>query len=363
MKSRIWFIGLTLILLASCTASPTPPITAPLSTNTPQANIPTLDSGSSHAFTEEETATLNSLKQVDDYPLYTMQFIGSYSYHASLSGIPDWPKIVDVSKQESCQVNWGCSLFAALGDESDRLYGRNFDWQFSPALLLFTDPPDGYASVSMVDIEYLDFGGKRSQNLTGLPLADRRALLDAPSLPFDGMNEKGLVVGMAAIPEQDMPYDPQKKTLDELEVIREILDHAGTVDEAIAILGNYNIDMGSVPIHYLVASTAGESALVEFYQGKMIVFRNETPWQVTTNFLVASTNGDTQGQCWRYDRVDERLKQLGGQISSKDALHLLEDVSQENTQWSIVYHMTSGDMEVVMGRNYLGTIHTFHLRE
>jgi hypothetical protein len=250
-----------------------------------------------------------------------------------------------------------------VGDEENRLLGRNFDWHFSPALLLFTDPADGYASVSMVDIEYLGFGGELSANITDLPLEERRSLLDAPSLPFDGMNEKGLAVGMAAVPAGDMPYDPQKKTLDELEVIREVLDHAGTVDEAIEILGSYNIDMGSVPIHYLIASEAGESAVVEFYNGEMVVFRNEAIWQVATNFLLASTNGNEQGQCWRYDLIEQRLNELEGRVSQKNALRLLEAVSQDHTQWTIVYHMTSGDLEVVMGRDYSGKPYTFHLEQ
>jgi penicillin V acylase-like amidase (Ntn superfamily) len=116
--------------------------------------------------------------------------------------------------------------------------------------------------------------------LTDIPLEERRALLDAPSMPFDGMNEKGLAVGMAAVPPGDMPYDPWKTTLNELEVIREILDHAATVDEAIDILGSFNIDMGEVPIHYLIASASDGSALVEFYRGEMVVFRNESPCQV-----------------------------------------------------------------------------------
>ncbi len=255
----------------------------------------------------------------------------------------------------------GCSLFATLGDEDNRLLGRNFDWHFSPAVLLFTDPADGYASVSMVDIEYLGFEGDLSRNLTDLPLEERRALLDAPSLPFDGMNENGLAIGMAAVPEEEMPYDPQKKTLDELKVIREVLDHAGTVDEAIEILGNYNIDMGSVPIHYLIASASGESAVVEFYKGELIVFRNKTNWQVTTNFLLASTNGNPQGQCWRYDLIEKRLNELKGRVSSKNAFYLLEDVSQDITQWSILYNLSAGKLEVVMGRNYSEIPFTFYL--
>ena len=351
MKTKTLMIAL--VLLASCSA--------PHLSETSQTFQPTPLSDSNNLFTDEEGATLNSLEQVDDHPLYTMRYVGHYPAQARSYEPSDLSKQAIVSAQTSCRAAWGCSLFAALGDEENRLFGRNFDWHFSPALLLFTDPPDGYASVSMVDIAYLGFEGERSKNLTDLPLEERRALLEAPSLPFAGMNEKGLAVGMAAVPAEDMPFDPQKKTLDELEVIRELLDHAGTVDEAIDILGSFNIDMGSVPIHYLIASASGDSALVEFYRGEMMVFRNESTWQVATNFLLSSTSGHAQGQCWRYDLIEQRLGAHGGQMSSEDAFHLLEDVSQDSTQWSIVYHMTSGDLAVVMGRDYAGTIHTFNL--
>ena len=343
-------IILPILLLCSCGSSQTQPISPP--TSLVESTL---------APAEAEVVTLQSLKQVDDYPLYTMRYFGTYPGHAHSNEPPDHSQPTIASAQRSCRFTWGCSLFAALGDEENRIFGRNFDWNFSPALLLFTDPADGYASVSMVDIEYLGFAGEHSRNLTDLPLEERRALLDAPSLPFYGMNEKGLAVGMAAIPREAMPHDPQKKTLDELEVIREILDHAGTVEEAVEILGSYNIDMGSVPIHYLIASASGASAVVEFYQGEMVVFRNETQWQVATNFLLASTNGEEQGQCWRYDLIEQRLKESKGRVSSEDASRLLEDVSQDSTQWSILYNLTSGDLNIVMGRGYSETTHTFHL--
>jgi hypothetical protein len=135
---------------------------------------------------DDETATLNSLEQVDNYPLYTMHYIGSYAEQARSYRTVAPPNVFLPSAQGICQANWGCSLFAALGDKEDRLFGRNFDWQFSPALLLFTDPPDGYASVSMVDIEYLGFTGDRSKKLADLPLAERRNLLDKSVAEFSG---------------------------------------------------------------------------------------------------------------------------------------------------------------------------------
>ncbi len=264
---------------------------------------------------------------------------------------------------------WACSLFAALGDADEMFYGRNFDWEYSPALLLFTDPPDGYASVSMVDIAYLGFGGDRAGTLTAMPLAERRSLLDAPFLPFDGMNEHGLAIGMAAVPPGQMRSDPDKETIGSLMMMREVLDHASNVDEAIAIFHNYNIDMeGGPSIHYLIADSSGRSVLVEFYQGEMVVFPNETAWHLATNFLRASAGAsaegpalsEVEGECWRYDRISQRLTEAQGRMTAQDAVDLLAEVSQESTQWSVVYGMSSGDIHVTMGREY-DDVHTLHL--
>ena len=258
---------------------------------------------------------------------------------------------------------WGCSLFAALGDPSAMLFGRNFDWQFSPAVLLFTHPSDGYASVSMVDFTYLGFQGKQVHELVELPLSERRTLLEAPLMPFDGMNEHGLAAGMAAVPPGNMPVDSHKETIDSIMVIRLMLDHARDVDEALAILSAYNLDFaGGPPLHYLLADANGNAILVEFYQGELHVLSNRNPWHLATNFLVSSTGDSPQDHCWRYDCISERLSSSGGILSVESAIDLLSQVSQDITQWSIVYGLQSGRISVVMGRDYENT-HVFNLRD
>lgn len=311
-------------------------------------------------------ATLNSLEQVDDYPLYTMHYYGAYDPGvSSIEGV-EWLASANQSPSlTALSPAWACSLFAALGDGDNMLYGRNFDWEYSPAVLLFTDPPDGYASVSMVDIAYLGFGGTKAVALTDLPLIERRGLLDAPRLPFDGMNEHGLVVGIAAVPPGQMQPDPHKETTGSLMVVRKMLDQASTVDEAVAILQSYNIDFrGGPPLHYLLADPSGHSVLVEFYQGEMVIIPNETLWHLATNFLRASAGESAEGRCWRYDRISRRLTETEGQITVQDAMNLLAEVSegdkQEGTQWSVVYEMSTGDVNVTMERRY-NNIHTFHL--
>jgi len=303
---------------------------------------------------DDEIASLNSLEQVDDYPLYTMRYYGEYDQQL-VSIINDRAMLEHLQPNLPTmrQPAWGCSLFAALGEDEDMQFGRNFDWDYSPALLLFTQPQDGYASVSMVDIAYLGFGDARAHGLTELPLKERSALLDAPSLPFDGMNEHGLAVGMAAVSSGEMKSNPSKATIGSLMVIRYILDYARNVDEAIAILESHNIDFeGGPAIHYLIADPSGRAALVEFYQGEMVVIPNKEPWHQATNFLRAGAGESPEGRCWRYDRISENLSASRGKLTAQGAMELLADVSQEGTQWSIVYGISESSVNVVMGRNY-----------
>ena len=310
-------------------------------------------------------ATLASLKQVDEYPLYTMRYYGTYEGAASSSQVVArllgavGPHHDGAGERPA----WACALFAALGDEENMFYGRGFDWEYSPAILLFTDPPDGYASVSMVDFAYLGFASPtQARGLLDLPLARRAPLLNAPFMPFDGMNERGLAVGMAAVPASQMPRDPSKETIGSLQVIREMLDHAANVDEAVSVLQRYNVGMeGGPPLHYLIADSTGRAVLVEFYEGEMVVIPNEEPWHLATNFLRTAAGDDPQSQCPRYAHNYERLAEAQGRTTLQEAMETLQGVAQPSTQWSIVYGMSSGEVEVVMGKKY-GEGHRLQMR-
>ncbi len=142
--------------------------------------------------------------------------------------------------------------------------------------------------------------------------------------------------------------------------MRLMLDHAANVDEAVTLLQRYNIEWGSGPaLHYLIADRSGRAVLVEFYQGETHVIPNDQSWHLATNFVISAVRGRTAGQCPRYDTLDQRLSTAQGQLTSQAALSLLGDVAQANTQWSIVYGLSTGEVTVSMGREYSRT-HTFH---
>jgi hypothetical protein len=323
-------------------------------TPSPTATDP--DDGAAQRSLTDVSATLGSLQKVDDYPLYTMRYYGPYTQTAASL------EVAEEATRRPAYRGWACSLFAALGDGRRRVYGRNFDWRYSPALLLFTDPPDGYASVSMVDLAYL-VDPADILRLTDLALEDRKALLDAPFWPFDGMNEHGLVIGMAAVPESEMPHKTGRETIDSLGIIREMLDHARDASQAVTILGQYSITWdGGPPLHYLIADASGQSMLVEFYNGEMVLIPSpgRAPWHVATNHLRAPLDDDSSSGCWRYETIHSRLAAAGGSMTIGDAADLLADVAQENTQWSVVYDLSRRSVHVAMGRAYQA-LHTFHL--
>lgn len=298
-----------------------------------------------------QVATLSSLELIDDYLLYTMHYYGSYN-QTRLSSASFVRNVLSSSPTWNGNDAWGCSLFASFGDTQNMYFGRNFDWEYSPAVLLFTDPPGGYASVSMVDIAYLGFTEDQVNSLTELTLEERQPLLNAHYWPFDGMNEQGLAIGMAAVPPGQMPYDSDKKTIGSLGVMREILDTAGDIDQAVAVLENYNLDFqGGPALHYLIADSSGQAILVEFYQGQMNLIPNESPWHQATNYLRSAVE-DPEGQCSRYDKISDEMTRVDGNLSAESGVNLLSDVSQNNTQWSILYHMSSGEIDVVMGRQF-----------
>jgi len=296
--------------------------------------------------------TLASLRQVSEHPLYVMHYYGL--------GAPDLLRRTGVEqviydRVRQMSMPQACTCFAGLSAEGEMVFGRNFDWYEHPALLLFTDPPNGYASVSMVDIYYLGYDGEGPSEI------DRAALLLAPYLPADGMNEAGLAVGMMAVPHARDAAERNKVTIDSLRVIRMLLDHAGSTDEAISLLQEYNVTFSDPPVHYLISDSSGNSAVVEFVDGEMSVITNEQPWQVATNFLVSEIQPKgANSPCERYSLAYQALAAAGGSVSQSEAMAILQRVSSPNTMWSAVYNMTTGGIQLVMGRDY-DEVHTFQM--
>ncbi len=319
--------------------------------------------------TPDEQKTLASLQIINDHPFYQMTFYG------------DYPRYPEIKKRFYWALGFPkphCSSFAALNPQGHAIFGYNNDGESRPILLLFTDPSDGYASVSISDIggslpgftkSFTPFDSDRNRSL----------LLYAPYSLQSGMNEKGLAVSTMTDPTGSWAIDPEKDTLGAAEARRFILDHAQDVEEAITLLSQYNVSYtGTSVSHLLLADRSGHSALLEWVDGEMKVTRNEQPWQVSTNFRVYGTQarinadisqyqangtiaGDNLGKNrWRYVTAWETLRKADGLLSPEQSIDLLSTISMDFvtngtrilTHYSVVYDLVAGDVQVVTDRHY-----------
>ncbi len=337
----LWMFLISLLLVIGCNEKAV----------TPKDNI-----YSAYTKAQLDSLTFASLKKIDAYPFYTMTYYGDYGFSNYIT--PRNKNYSIVAKKSAFNSDrWSCTCFAAMGEKDSMIFGRNFDWYDHIPLFLYTDPPDGFASVSMVDLDYLGF----SRNNLPDQGQNNQRLLDTPWLPFDGMNEMGVAIGIMAIDHAEPPYDPKKKTIGEIEVLRLVLDYAKSTEHAVELIQKYNVRMEIPPIHYLIADSNGNSAIIELVGGKMIVMRNTEPWQVSANFIIYGSDAPANVSCWRYNKAYSNLKEADGKLSSVSAMNLLESVSQSSTLWSMVYQMKSGKIEVAVGKEF-DDIETFQLQ-
>ncbi|MER7893863.1 linear amide C-N hydrolase [Micromonospora sp. NPDC094482] len=306
-----------LLTLTSCSATGS-------DISTPPGATPAGTPSASRQDAAQVDQTLGSLRRVDDLPLYEMTYVGRYDPTDGTDAKPATP--------------FGCSLFVAAGDRSRPLFARNFDWDANPAMVLRTDPPDGYAAISLVDMSYLGVDAD--------PAGDRR-LLNAPLLPFDGMNERGLAVGLAADDGARAARDPGKPTVGSVRILRLVLDRAATVDEAVGVFTAHNLDFdGGPPLHYLLADASGASAVVEFVDGEMRVERGRGDWQALTNVPVAGIPEQQRREDRRYGLIAQAMTDSGGVADAAAAHRVLGLVQQAHTRWSVTYGLRTGEVRL-----------------
>ena len=310
--------------------------------------------------------SLASLKMVNDYPFYTMTYYGDYGFDKFLEvGAKNDEELVNFALKnllKGYDIHFkfsevSCTCFTASTPEGERIFGRNFDFPYSPSMLIKTYPDNGYASLAMVNLAFLGYDkDKLPVGLSAIPT------LIGPYLPFDGMNEKGLVIACMATRDEPQPEATGKIMLNTTTVMRLVLDKAATVDEAISILKNYDVYFSQgIVNHYLIADASGNSAVIEFAQGEMKVIPATGNSQVCTNFALFRNKKEGNG-VERYLETEKVLTESQSILTQEEAMSLLDKINIRNylpssdytgdTQWSLIFNSQKLTIDVVINRNY-----------
>jgi choloylglycine hydrolase len=199
-----------------------------------------------------------------------------------------------------------CTTFVLQGD--GRVYfGRNLDWDWEDGLVVvnqrnvkktaFVAPGHSPAKCTSKygSVTFNQFGREK---------------------PFGGMNEAGLVVEQMMLFESRYPVPDSRPEIDMLQWIQYQLDSCSNVAEVVASDDKIRLEQPLVPvrIHYLVCDAHGDSAAIEFLEGKMVCHRGQTlPYHALAN--------DTYEKSVVYART--RAVPAGSSERSKDAPSLL----------------------------------------
>lgn len=248
---------------------------------------------------------------------------------------------------------FGCSTLSVENTDGGNLFGRNFDWNHCSGLIISSRPEDGYASVSTVNMDFIQAGGL---DLSSLP--DTAQAVIGLYAPLDGMNEQGFAVSVNMIEDSDtIEQDTEKPDITTTTAIRLLLDKAANVEEALDLLSQYDLhaSMGMM-VHLALSDAEGSSVVVEYVNNEMVI--TETP--IVTNFYLAGGEKHGIGTSQSHTRYDILNKALAEQetMTETDVRDALDSVSKDNfgefesTEWSIIMNQETKELTYYHRENY-----------
>ena len=254
-----------------------------------------------------------------------------------------------------------CSTFIAETPENGYIFGRNLDNQVTDLAVVKTNPKNGYKSISVVNLSFLGY----NETYTPEKLLDRIVTLGAPYFPLDGINEKGLAIGVLQLQAPPTNQQTEKVDIGTTLAIRILLDKAATVKEAVEMLEKYDMHASANGcFHIQIADASGESVVVSYVNNEMVVTEKEGNYQAATNFYLHDVpfEYEKQGED-RYEILVTNLKKKNGILTPEEGMDLLHKASLTDTepdeegrvystQWSALYDLTNKELSLCVDRNY-----------
>jgi choloylglycine hydrolase len=237
-----------------------------------------------------------------------------------------------------------CTTFC-LKNKGEVLFGKNYDWMIG----------DGMIFVNKRGVSKMSAAGKNAARWNSKygSITFNQYGREAPS---GGMNEAGLVIELMWLDDTRYPQPDNRAEVDVLEWIQYNLDTAASVADVIKSSEAIRIS-SPVKLHYLTSDREGNSATIEFLDGKLAAHTGESlPVATLTNDTYASSLDfarkaaapQSASSLDRFARASKKTSEFAAQAKNESeavdyAFEILADAAQKGyTQWSIVYDQRRG---------------------
>lgn len=310
----------------------------------------------------EESFTL--LDDNGTYSLYYYDYTRDYKFDDFLrqGGVSDTAELVSYCLEvfpdmelNLSSVGYGCSSYCAVDSDGEVYFGRNFDMDSRNTgayMVVHTAPNGGYESYSTVNLGFLGILDPED------PVDDdTSALLLAPYIPLDGVNSRGVAICVLQLNTAPISAEDGKVSLTPTTIIRNVLDNAADLDEALEIFEEASFYTEGYAYHFMIADAKGNCAVVEYVDNEMVVTYMEDEPLACANAHISEEGREFYSV---YDgnesdrRVEAILKGLAGTDSDWDtdsAMEALLKARVGSTRWSIVYELTGCEKHMIVNRN------------
>ncbi|MFO7723402.1 MAG: linear amide C-N hydrolase [Bacteroidales bacterium] len=259
-------------------------------------------------------------------------------------------RILPVSILILCSLmSFACTTFTLKDSTGNIVFGRNFDFPVGIGHIEINDRGLQKTALIMppeIPITWVSKYGSITFNQAG------------KEFPYGGMNEAGLVIEQMWLGEAQYPDPDQRYGLNELQWIQYQLDNSATVKDVTDSDSLVRISKSATSlIHFLVSDALGNTAAIEFINGKMVIHeQNELPFSVLSNCTYANSllykssidhrdnqefNEWTKNSSGRFVTASRLISDYQNQEIVDYAWLILDSVAQPgSTQWSIVYDIS-----------------------
>jgi hypothetical protein len=234
-----------------------------------------------------------------------------------------------------------CSLFAAPTRMGEQLLAHNMDQRDLPVLVRYA-APGKYRSFGF-DPFAVSLLGRVYGNPNATEADRRTALMALPFYVTDGMNEKGLAIGLAGTAARRVERSEGRRPTYVLLFIRRALDSAKNVDEVAKLVETmdlYHDGVGTISHQFVATDAGGNWLVIDYPDGRLRLTRGRGT-QVRTNQVAGAPAAEATkvdvSSPGRYEMLTRALKERPVLGSEADAMELLADV-HNGTAWSVVFN-------------------------